>query len=93
MRIIHLALLTGYAHYSLAIRIIHLAHFSSGPGVPNWFDQRIDHFSDEPVTIDGEKKTTFKQRYYQDVTHFKGNGRGGYPIFFILGGDGDKQEQ
>jgi len=43
-----------------------------------WFDQRNDHFSKDDVS-------TWKQRYLVNQSVWRGNG---YPIFFMLGGEG-----
>ena len=53
---------------------------SATPALPHYFDQLVDHFVADP----GAK--SFKQRYYEDSTHFKGPG---HPIFLIMGGEGE----
>mmetsp|Transcript_13966 Transcript_13966/g.33834 ORF Transcript_13966/g.33834 Transcript_13966/m.33834 type:complete len:500 (+) Transcript_13966:63-1562(+) len=47
------------------------------PAEPHYFENQVDHFS--------TSSRTYKQRYYEDATHFQGPG---FPIFCIMGGEG-----
>lgn len=63
-----------------AMRCTFVTLFSSVTAVasfePQWFDQRVDHFSTSDAT--------FRQRYFVNDAHFGGPGS---PIFVIIGGE------
>lgn len=64
----------------VSLLLLAVSPCSATPAVPHYFDQIVDHFRANPSS------KTYKQRYYESDTYFKGKG---HPIFLIMGGEGE----